>query len=220
MDPPIRMKDHISHLKRKRSKNRSIEESELSEMKMIPNYDSKNTFVANDLNVHDDNICFNRNLSSTSTSTALINKQFVSNHFKSKSKDSSLRHHRHHHHHHHHHSNHVQPNNNNLYYNLKRENSSFSQATFEGSNEILTIKSDVITLKNSLHLILKELCIVTNKVKENENYEDIELMWKFAAMVIDRLCMVVFSILTIMSTASILFTSTNFFSNSDPDPKY
>ena len=157
MDPPIRMKDHISHLKRKRSKNKFVEENSLSEMNMIPNHDSKSTFAANDLDVHDESVYLNKNLSSTTTSNTITNKQSGSSH-KSKSKDHNnfSHHHRNHHHsHHHHHSNHVQPNNSNLYYNnLKRENSSYSQSFDGGSNEILTIKSDVVSLKHSLHFVI------------------------------------------------------------------
>ena len=101
---------------------------------------------------------------------------------------------------------------------LIRENSTYSHSSFDNnSNEIfLNIRSDICSLRKSLSLILKEICSITARVKASEEYENKELCWKFAAQVIDRLCMVVFAFLTILSTVFILFTSKNFFKNSDP----
>lgn len=113
---------------------------------------------------------------------------------------------------------------------LKRENSSLSQsglydgmggsgdgaaALFGGSSNN---KNDIISVRKSLAGILKEVKAITTKIKEDEEDESKELSWKFAAMVIDRLCFVTFSILTIISTGSILMTSKNFYKSSDPDP--
>ena len=64
---------------------------------------------------------------------------------------------------------------------------------------------------SSLNLILKELQFITKKIKTDEEEEDKSNDWKFAAMVIDRLCLVFFSVATFISTAAILLTAKNFF---------
>jgi nicotinic acetylcholine receptor len=64
---------------------------------------------------------------------------------------------------------------------------------------------------SSLYLILKELQFITKKIKTDEEEEDKSNDWKFAAMVIDRLCLVFFSMATFISTAAILLTAKNFF---------
>ena len=105
---------------------------------------------------------------------------------------------------------------------LKRENSGLSQSIYECSNEVSlgANKNDFSTLKRSLNAILKELRCMTQKLKDDEEEEEQSLNWKFAAMVIDRLCMYFFLIATFISTASILFTSSNLYKSSDPDPKF
>lgn len=72
-------------------------------------------------------------------------------------------------------------------------------------------KSEMISLKVCLNLILNELKMISKKVKDDEDDENKILHWKFAAMVIDRLCMVFFALATLSSTIVILFTSKNFF---------
>ena len=72
-------------------------------------------------------------------------------------------------------------------------------------------KSDSYSFKKNLHAILKEIKQLTKKIKEEHEDEEKELNWKFAAMVIDRLCMWIFTVATVVSTAGILLTSKNFF---------
>jgi hypothetical protein len=81
-------------------------------------------------------------------------------------------------------------------------------------------KSDISSVKRSLGGILKEIKQITQKIKDDEEDEQKELNWKFAAMVIDRLCLVIFATCTLVSTVSILMTSKNFFSSSDPHPVF
>ena len=92
---------------------------------------------------------------------------------------------------------------------LNRENSFLSQC--ESCGDILNRKSNVHVIRNSLNLILKELKQLTRKFKDDKADEDKELNWKFVAMVIDRLCMVLFTFATFISTILILLTSKNFF---------
>jgi DNA-directed RNA polymerase subunit M/transcription elongation factor TFIIS len=69
------------------------------------------------------------------------------------------------------------------------------------NNMMLTSnKSELNSLKDCLIRILKEIEILTNKTKQDLDEEHRQLNWKFAAMVIDRLCMILFALATITST--------------------
>ena len=104
---------------------------------------------------------------------------------------------------------------------IKRANSFSSPSFYNNSSDIFLFRfnTDFSSLKYCLESILKEMRYVTCKLEENEEYEDKQLKCKFAAIVLDRLCMMIFSILIFLSTA-IIFTSENFMTNSDPDSKY
>jgi nicotinic acetylcholine receptor len=108
---------------------------------------------------------------------------------------------------------------------LRRENSTMSQSgnyeMSDGGGGVFssgTSKNDIISVKKNLICILREIKQITQKIKDDEEDESKELSWKFAAMVIDRLCLITFSLCTLTSTVSILMTSKNFFMPSDPDP--
>ena len=105
---------------------------------------------------------------------------------------------------------------------LRRENSGLSQSTYDYSVEgaFSNSKNDISSLRRSLNAILKELRCMTQKLKDDEEEEEQSLNWKFAAMVIDRLCMYFFAFATFVSTALILFTSSNLYKSSDPHPKF
>ena len=55
--------------------------------------------------------------------------------------------------------------------------------------------------------ILKELRYMTEKMRKDNDFQEQCNDWKFAAMVIDRLCLWVFTIFTIVSTFAILFSA-------------
>ena len=61
-----------------------------------------------------------------------------------------------------------------------------------------------------LEEILSELRLLTNKMKADDRTEDGCSDWKFAAMVIDRLCLCLFVIFTIISTFATLCSAPNF----------
>jgi len=105
---------------------------------------------------------------------------------------------------------------------LKRDNYENNQSVYEYSTEgaLAASKNDFSSLRRNLNAILKEVRCMTQKLKENEEEEEHSLNWKFAAMVIDRLCMYFFTVATFISTALILFTSNNLYNSSDPHPKY
>jgi nicotinic acetylcholine receptor len=55
-----------------------------------------------------------------------------------------------------------------------------------------------------LSLILKELRMITDKIRKDDEAADITNEWKFAAMVVDRLCLIVFTLFTIIATVAVL----------------
>ena len=62
-------------------------------------------------------------------------------------------------------------------------------------------------LQRELNLILKEIKVITDKIKDDEESASIEADWKFAAMVLDRLCLVFFTVFTIIATLAVLATA-------------
>ena len=53
-------------------------------------------------------------------------------------------------------------------------------------------------------MILKELRVITDKIKNDEDSASIENDWKFAAMVLDRLCLITFTLFTVIATVAVL----------------
>ena len=79
-------------------------------------------------------------------------------------------------------------------------------------------RNEMFLLKFAIESVLKELKTITQKLRDDQLEEEESLDWKFAAMVIDRICMYFFAIATFFSTSIILLTSPNLYRSSDPDP--
>lgn len=60
---------------------------------------------------------------------------------------------------------------------------------------------------DALSSILCELRLVTDKLRDDERRLVICSDWKFAAMVVDRFCLILFTVFTIVSTFAILFSA-------------
>jgi len=58
----------------------------------------------------------------------------------------------------------------------------------KSTEKLYTDNKELNLLKHNLECILREMKVVTMKLIENEDEEDKSLEWKFAAMVVDRLC--------------------------------
>jgi len=58
-----------------------------------------------------------------------------------------------------------------------------------------------------LGLILKEIKVVTDKMRDEDESSAVEGDWKFAAMVLDRLCLVLFTIFTALATIIVLMAA-------------
>merc|ERR1711963_1233600 len=72
-----------------------------------------------------------------------------------------------------------------------------------------SVKSETETvphhpLHRELCLILKEIKVITDKIRDDEESGAIESDWKFAAMVLDRLCLITFTLFTIIATLAVL----------------
>ncbi|KAG7210514.1 hypothetical protein KM043_012035 [Ampulex compressa] len=58
-----------------------------------------------------------------------------------------------------------------------------------------------------LVLILKEIKIITDQLKNDEVNTKVTNDWKFAAMVIDRMCLIIFTLFTIIATITVLMSA-------------
>ena len=65
---------------------------------------------------------------------------------------------------------------------------------------------------NELLAIIRELQIITAKLKEEEMDSKYSSEWKFAARVVDRFCLLFFTLFTVISTCGILFSAPGVFS--------
>lgn len=62
-----------------------------------------------------------------------------------------------------------------------------------------------------MQLIYNELKFIVDRMKQKQREKDIEDDWKFAAMVVDRLCLISFSGFLVISTCGIFFSAPNVF---------
>lgn len=62
-----------------------------------------------------------------------------------------------------------------------------------------------------LQCILKELKFITNRMKLQEEEEEVISDWKFAAMVIDRFCLIIFTAFTVITTIAVLCSAPHIF---------
>lgn len=70
---------------------------------------------------------------------------------------------------------------------------------------------DMRAFRSDLKNILHELKYLTGHVRKEEEEDDISQDWKFSAMVIDRLCLILFTIMTTIFSYVTLFSAPNFF---------
>ncbi|CAF0811409.1 unnamed protein product [Adineta ricciae] len=70
---------------------------------------------------------------------------------------------------------------------------------------------DMNYIRSNIHSILSELKFMADSIRREEEEDDISQDWKFSAMVIDRLCLISFTIMTTIFTYLTLFSAPNFF---------
>jgi hypothetical protein len=67
------------------------------------------------------------------------------------------------------------------------------------------------SMRGELSDIVRELRYITDKIKNDEANNAVAEDWKFAARVVDRFCLVMFTLFTVISTCSILFSPKDVF---------
>lgn len=77
-------------------------------------------------------------------------------------------------------------------------------------NEVL-LPRDMRVFRSEMRTIVSELRFLTAHIKKEEEEDDISQDWRFSAMVIDRLCLIVFSLMTTTFSYVTLFSAPNFF---------
>jgi len=60
-------------------------------------------------------------------------------------------------------------------------------------------------------LILKEIKVITERIKDDEEAAAVLADWRFAAMVLDRLCLIFFTAFTTIATIMVLGTAPHVF---------
>nr|BBE49564.1 nicotinic acetylcholine receptor alpha6 subunit 5 [Nilaparvata lugens] len=61
--------------------------------------------------------------------------------------------------------------------------------------------------QRELQLIVRELQFITNRMKKADEEAELISDWKFAAMVVDRFCLIVFTMFTIIATVAVLLSA-------------
>ncbi|XP_022258640.1 neuronal acetylcholine receptor subunit alpha-7-like isoform X4 [Limulus polyphemus] len=75
------------------------------------------------------------------------------------------------------------------------------------SNDDSSAIHSCITTQRELSSITRELRFITNHLRDEDGANEIIGEWKFAAMVIDRVCLIMFTIFTMVSTFLCLFSA-------------
>ncbi|VEL25642.1 unnamed protein product [Protopolystoma xenopodis] len=70
-------------------------------------------------------------------------------------------------------------------------------------------QSFLSSYQSNLDLIIAELQSITKKIREDEEEGLVAKEWKFAARVIDRFCLIVFSLINLITTFSTLVLAPN-----------
>ena len=65
-------------------------------------------------------------------------------------------------------------------------------------------ESQISPLQREFGLILKEIRIITDRIREDDEASAAAGDWKFAAMVLDRMCLIFFTTFTIVATCAVL----------------
>jgi nicotinic acetylcholine receptor len=61
--------------------------------------------------------------------------------------------------------------------------------------------------QRELSLILKEIRFITDRMRKNEEDLEVTSDWKFAAMVLDRICLIIFTLFTVVATVVVLLSA-------------
>ena len=70
---------------------------------------------------------------------------------------------------------------------------------------------EIEMIRSELRIIISHLVILTKQARQQEELDGVSQDWKFVAMIIDRLCLILFSISMTLFTALTLFSNPTFF---------
>uniref|UniRef100_A0A8D9AHI9 Neuronal acetylcholine receptor subunit alpha-7 n=2 Tax=Cacopsylla melanoneura TaxID=428564 RepID=A0A8D9AHI9_9HEMI len=87
---------------------------------------------------------------------------------------------------------------------LQSSSHTFLRHDDSGGGTILHATTSCIGPHRELTLILKELRVITDKIQKEDEAAEITNDWKFAAMVVDRMCLIIFTLFTILATVAVL----------------
>ena len=90
------------------------------------------------------------------------------------------------------------------------ENIHYSTAATSPDSGALLPKGQSSSVEPELARILDEVRYITKRFRDQDENESVCSEWKFAAAVIDRLCLVAFSLFTFLCTIGILMSAPNF----------
>ncbi|KAL5281539.1 CHRNA7.2 family protein [Megaselia abdita] len=82
-----------------------------------------------------------------------------------------------------------------------------SSASFGRPTTVEEQHSTIGCNHKDLHLILKELQFITARMRKDDDEKELISDWKFAAMVVDRFCLFVFTLFTIIATVAVLLSA-------------
>jgi Neurotransmitter-gated ion-channel transmembrane region len=71
----------------------------------------------------------------------------------------------------------------------------------------LTQIPSVLQAQRDLQAIIRELRYITTRIKRKEEEDEMVLDWKFAAMVVDRVCLIIFTLFTIIAILTVLLSA-------------
>nr|AJP36493.1 nicotinic acetylcholine receptor alpha 7 [Leptinotarsa decemlineata] len=74
-------------------------------------------------------------------------------------------------------------------------------------SSIVSSNHACISADYELAMILKEIRFITDQLRKEDEAATVTKDWKFAAMVVDRLCLIIFTLFTIIATLAVLFSA-------------
>ena len=77
----------------------------------------------------------------------------------------------------------------------------------DGGLPIASHSSYCFSNTRELQNILKELRYITGNMKNDEEVAEVVMDWKFAAMVVDRFCLITFTLYTVISTVVVMLSA-------------
>lgn len=63
------------------------------------------------------------------------------------------------------------------------------------------------TAQRELQVILRELQFITGRMRKADEEAEVISDWKFAAMVVDRFCLIIFTLFTVIATIAVLLSA-------------